>query len=131
MSYQIDTECLYGENHEWIRVDGDQALVGISDYAQQELTDIVYIELPEEEETFDQGEPFAVVESVKAASDVYLPVAGEIIEVNDALENGPETVNLDPYGEGWFVRIRIQDKDQLDDLMDAEAYEAFVESEEG
>lgn len=130
MPSEIDQECLYAENHEWIRVDHGEATIGISDYAQEELTDIVYVELPAEGDTFDQGEVFGVVESVKAASDVYLPVAGEIIEVNASLEDAPELVNLDPYGDGWFVRIKIADESQLDALMNPDDYERFVEAEE-
>lgn len=131
MAFEIASDCRYAENHEWIRVSGDTATVGISDFAQQELTDVVYVELPEVGQSFGQGEPFAVVESVKAASDVYMPVAGEIIEVNAALEDAPELVNDEPYGEGWFVRIRIADPAELDALMDADAYRAFVASQEG
>ena len=130
MAFALDPGCLYAENHEWIRVAGDTATVGISDYAQQELTDVVYVELPEVGQTFGQGEPFAVVESVKAASDVYMPVAGEIVEVNSLLTEAPELVNDDPYGDGWFVRIRIADPAELEALMDPEAYRAYVAAQE-
>jgi glycine cleavage system H protein len=129
MAFEIPADCRYAENHEWIRVSDDTATVGISDFAQQELTDVVYVELPEEGKSLDQGEPFAVVESVKAASDVYMPVSGEIVEVNEALEDSPELVNDDPYGEGWFVRIRIADPAELDALMDPDDYRAFVDSQ--
>ncbi len=131
MAFTVASDCRYTENHEWVRVSGEMATVGISDFAQQELTDVVYVELPEVGRSFGQGEPMAIVESVKAASDVYMPVAGEIVEVNEALEDEPERVNDDPYGEGWFVRIRIADPAQLETLMDAEAYRAFVASQEG
>lgn len=131
MAFEVNSDCRYAENHEWIQVDGDTATVGISDYAQQELTDVVFVELPEVGETFAQGEPFAVVESVKAASDVYLPVSGEIVEVNDALEDAPELVNDEPFGDGWFVRIKVTDTDELDDLMDPDEYREFVAEQEG
>jgi glycine cleavage system H protein len=126
MAFEIAPDCRYAENHEWICVEGDTATIGISDYAQQELTDVVYVELPEVGQSFGQGEPFAVVESVKAASDVFMPVAGEVIEVNASLEDAPEFVNDDPYGDGWFVRIRIADPGELDGLMDPDAYRAYV-----
>jgi glycine cleavage system H protein len=123
---KFDPDCRYSEEHEWIRVEGDEGVVGISDYAQDQLSDIVYVELPEVGDTFEQGDFFATVESVKAASDVYLPVGGEILEINDALEDSPELVNSDPYGEAWFVRITIADTAELDKLMDAQAYKAFI-----
>ncbi|MHB1317312.1 MAG: glycine cleavage system protein GcvH [Anaerolineae bacterium] len=126
MASQIARDCLYAENHEWIRVEDGTATVGISDYAQDELTDIVYVELPEVGASFEQGAPFAVVESVKAASDVFLPVGGEIIAVNSGLADTPEAVNDDPYGEGWFVRIRVADDGQLRSLMDPDAYAAYL-----
>ncbi len=128
MAYQIADDCLYAKNHEWIRLEDDVATVGISDYAQDELTDVVYVELPEVGKTFEQGAPFAVVESVKAASDVFLPVAGEIIAVNASLEETPEAVNDDPFGAGWFVKIKIADPEQLATLMDPRAYAAYLES---
>jgi len=102
-------------------------VIGISDYAQDQLSDVVYVELPEVGDTFEQGDVFAVVESVKAASDVYMPVSGEILEVNEVLEDSPELVNQDPYGEAWFVRIAMADLSELDGLMDAEAYKAYLE----
>jgi glycine cleavage system H protein len=126
MAHQVARDCRYAANHEWIRMEGNTGTVGISDYAQQELTDVVYVELPEVGGRFDQGQPFAVVESVKAASDVYLPVAGEIVAVNTALEQTPEAVNDDPYGKGWFVQVRVEDPAQLEQLMDPDAYTAYV-----
>ncbi|HUV94092.1 MAG TPA: glycine cleavage system protein GcvH [Anaerolineae bacterium] len=130
MGVQVDPECLYTETHEWIRVEGDYGYVGITDYAQEQLSDIVYVEVPEGGDAFAKGEVFCVVESVKAASDCYLPVGGEILEVNGQLEDSPDLVNTDPYGEGWFVKIAIDDTDELDDLMDAEAYAEFAEQAE-
>jgi glycine cleavage system H protein len=118
---------MYHEEHEWVRVEGEEAVIGISDYAQDQLSDIVYVELPEVGDSIERGDVFAVVESVKAASDVYMPVSGEIVEINEELEDSPELVNSDPYGEAWFVRVAMADPDELDDLMDADAYKAFVE----
>lgn len=128
---KIDPNCRYTESHEWIRVTGDEGTIGITDYAQSELSDIVYVELPEPGDSFEQGEVYSTVESVKAASDCYLPVAGEILAVNEALEDAPEVVNSDPYGEGWFARIKITNPSELDSLMDAAAYEAFCAEEGG
>jgi glycine cleavage system H protein len=131
MAIRIDPNCRYTETHEWVRLeddaDGDTALCGITDYAQDQLSDIVYVELPEVGDTFDQGEVYAVVESVKAASDCYLPVGGEILEANEELAESPELVNAEPYDAAWFVRIAVESPEQLDELMDAEAYAAFVE----
>jgi glycine cleavage system H protein len=125
---KLDPNCKYSQDHEWVRVEGDEALVGITDHAQEELSDIVYVELPEIGDTFDKGEVFATVESVKAASDVYAPVSGEVLEINEKLEDAPELVNQDPYGEAWFVRLAMADPAEVGDLMDADGYEAFVES---
>ncbi len=119
----------YTKNHEWVRVEGEYAYTGISDHAQEELTDVVYVELPNIGDSFDQGEPYAVVESVKAASDCYLPVSGEIVEVNEDLEDSPELVNDDPYGDGWFAKILISDEEELSELMDAGQYDAFLKAE--
>jgi len=124
---KFDPGCKYDKEHEWIRVEGDEGVIGISDYAQDQLSDVVYVELPEVGDSFERGDVFAVVESVKAASDVYMPVGGEVLEINEELEDMPELVNQDPYGEAWFVRIAIADPAELDDLMDADAYRAFVE----
>jgi len=125
---KIDPTCKYTEDHEWIRVEGEEATVGLTDYAQDQLSDIVYVELPEVDDTFEEGEVFATVESVKAASDVYMPVGGTIVEINDVLEDSPELVNKDPFGEGWLVRIAMSAPGELDSLMDAPAYEKYVES---
>jgi len=126
MAVQVDPECLSTETHEWLRVEGDHGYVGITDYAQEQLSDIVYVEVPEEGDTFAKGEVYCVVESVKAASDCYLPVEGEVVEVNGELEDSPDLVNTDPYGEGWFVKIAIGDAEELNDLMDADAYAEFA-----
>ena len=111
----------YTKDHEWVRIDGDSALVGISDYAQDQLGDIVYVEMPEVGDEFSQGEEFGTLESVKAVSEIYLPLTGEIIEVNEALEDAPELVNKDPY-ENWLVRIRPADLSELDELLSVDEY---------
>ena len=116
----------YTKDHEWVRVEGDLAVVGITDYAQSQLGDVVYVELPEIGRRVEQGEEAAVVESVKAASEVYAPVSGEVVEVNEALAADPARVNADPIGEGWFIKLRLDDPKQLDTLMDEEAYKRFV-----
>jgi len=123
---KIDKNCRYAESHEWVRVDGDEATVGITDYAQEQLSDVVYVELPEVGDVFEKGEVFATVESVKAAADVYMPIGGEIIEVNEELEDAPQLVNEDPFGTAWFARFTASDLSELEDLMDAEVYEKFV-----
>jgi glycine cleavage system H protein len=116
----------YSEEHEWVRMDGDLATIGITAYAQDSLGDIVFVELPTVGRTLSSGEGFGVVESVKAVSDVYSPVPGEIVEVNSGLETTPEHVNNAPYGEGWMIRVRVSDASTLDKLMDADAYTAFT-----
>jgi len=123
---KIDKNCRYAKSHEWVRVDGDEATVGITDYAQEQLSDVVYVELPEVGDVFEKGEVFATVESVKAAADVYMPIGGEIIEVNEELEDAPQLVNEDPFGTAWFARFTASDLSELEDLMDAEVYEKFV-----
>ena len=117
----------YTRDHEWVRVEGDVAVIGITDYAQTQLGDVVYVELPELGRRVAQGKEAAVVESVKAASEVYAPISGEVIAVNDALSGEPGKVNADPMGDGWFLKLRIADAKQLDALMDEAAYNAFVE----
>jgi len=116
----------YSEEHEWVRMDGDVATIGITAYAQDSLGDIVFVELPAAGRSLAVGDGFGVVESVKAVSDVYSPVSGEIVEVNAALETAPEQVNNAPYGDGWMIKIRVSDPSTLDKLMDAEAYEGFT-----
>lgn len=118
----------FTDQHEWIDVAGEMATVGITDYAQGQLGDIVFVELPREGATFDKGDDAAVVESVKAASDVYSPIGGEVVETNGALEDEPALVNSDPEEDGWFFRLRIADAGELDDLMDEAAYKSFVAS---
>ncbi|MBD3307035.1 glycine cleavage system protein GcvH [candidate division KSB3 bacterium] len=128
---KVDSEARYAESHEWARWDGEEIVCGISDHAQDTLSDVVYVELPEVGDVFDADEPFGVVESVKAASDLYTPMGGEVTAVNEGLEDTPELVNSDPYGEGWMIRLTPSDPDEFEDLMDAEEYEAFVAEEEG
>jgi len=122
----IPDQLKYAESHEWTALADDLATIGISDHAQTELTDIVYVELPETGRLVSAGDPVAVVESVKAASDIYAPISGEIVEVNDAVQNDPALVNTDPYGEGWLFKIKAEDASQLDALMDAAAYETHI-----
>ena len=116
----------YTSDHEWISLDGDIATVGITDHAQEELTDVVFVELPENDRTCDAGDPVAVEESEKAASDIYIPVAGEILEGNAELEADPSLVNTDPYGAGWIFKVRLKDAAAVETLMDAEAYKALI-----
>lgn len=118
----------FTEEHEWIDVEGDSATVGITEYAQEQLGDIVFVEVPESGTMLDKGEEAAVVESVKAASEVFTPVSGEVTEGNSALEEEPALVNSSPEEEGWFFRITMTDTDELEGLMDAKAYKAFVDS---
>lgn len=121
---EVQADLLYRDSHEWVRDEGDgTVVVGISDHAQAALGDMVFVELPEPGMTFGQGDACAVVESVKAASDAYAPVSGEIVEVNSALEDSPELVNTDPYGDGWMYRMQMSDPSELDDLLSAEEYE--------
>lgn len=123
----------YTENDEWIRVEGDTARIGLTDYAQDQLSDIVYVDLSEAEigNTIAQGDTIAAVESVKAASDVYSPASGEIVAVNNALEDEPELINSDPYGSGWLVEIALSDAGELGGLLDAAAYKKHCEAREG
>jgi glycine cleavage system H protein len=118
----------YTRDHEWIRLDGDTAVVGISEYAQEQLGDIVFVELPPVGKTLDKGAEAAVVESVKAASEVYAPLGGEVIEVNTTLTDEPGIVNQHPEGAGWFVKLKLSDATGFDELMDGEAYERFLET---
>ena len=117
----------YTEEHEWIRIEGDVATVGITDYAQNQLGDVVYVELPQPGQKVEKGKQAAVVESVKAASEVYAPVSGEVVEANQALTDEPATVNADPMGKGWFMKLKLSNKSELDGLMDDAAYKKFVE----
>ena len=120
------SELRYTSEHEWIRVEGDEAYVGITDYAQSELGEIVFIDVPTLGETVGQGEVFGSIEAVKTVSDLNMPVSGEVLEINGALDAQPELVNNDPYGEGWIIRIAVKDAAELDSLMDAKAYEASL-----
>lgn len=119
-------EFKYTEEHEWIAVEGDVGTVGISDYAQEQLGDVVFVEVPEVGKTLAEGDEAAVVESVKAASEVYAPVGGEVLEVNEVLEDNPGLVNEDAEGDGWFFKLRIEDPSELEDLMDEAEYKKFV-----
>jgi glycine cleavage system H protein len=125
MAFKTPAELQYTKSHEWIRIEGEEATVGITDYAQDTLGDVVYVELPEVGASFDAGATFGAVESVKAASDLYLPVAGEVLAVNDALVERPEILNGDPYGEGWMLKIRVAPG--VGALMSAAAYEKYVD----
>lgn len=118
---------LFTEQHEYAKVEDGVALIGISDYAQEQLGDITYIELPQVGDSVSKGASLAVIEAVKAASDLYAPVSGEIVEVNSALEDNPELVNQDCFGQGWIIKIKMSDEAELSDLMDAEAYKKYVE----
>lgn len=112
----------YTDDHEWAKLDGDIATIGISDYAQDQLGDIVFVELPETGSSFDKGEEFGTVESVKAVSELYMPLGGEVVEINPNLEESPEQVNSDPYGGGWMLKVKVADPAEYDALMDKEAY---------
>jgi len=116
----------YTKDHEWIRVEGDYGVVGITDYAQSELGDIVFVELPQVGSSFSQGQSLGTIEAVKAVSDLFLPASGEIVEVNGNLGNAPELINKDPYGDGWMVKIRIKDHAEIDTLHDAKAYRSLI-----
>ena len=124
---EFDQSCRYQESHEWIRIEGDEAVIGISDYAQSELNDVVYVDLPEVGDSFAQGEEFGSVESVKAASELYMPMSGEVIAVNEQLDEEPERVNSAPFGDGWMLRIRLVDPGEADKLLDSAGYRALVE----
>jgi glycine cleavage system H protein len=122
----IPAELKYTKDHEWIKIEGDVATVGITDFAQGELGDIVYVEVETLDETLDIEEVFGTVEAVKTVSDLFLPLSGEIIEFNEGLEDEPEKVNTDPYGEGWMIKIKFSDESQIDDLLSAEDYKALI-----
>ncbi|HYE65020.1 MAG TPA: glycine cleavage system protein GcvH [Pyrinomonadaceae bacterium] len=120
----------YSKDHEWIRVEGDVGTIGITDHAQQSLGDVVYVELPKVGESFEAHEAFGSVESVKAVSEIFTPVSGEVVEVNESLQDEPEKVNNDPYGAAWMIRIRMTDAGQVDSLLSAAEYEDFTSGEE-
>lgn len=124
---QIPEELKYTKTHEWIKVDANVATVGITDYAQGELSDIVYIELPQVGDKVEKGKPCGTIEAVKTVADFYSPVTGEIIEVNEKIKDDPAIVNRDPYGEGWFIKIKLSNNSELEELLDAEAYKKLIE----
>ena len=117
----------YTKDHEWVKIDGDEALIGITEFAQKELGDIVFIEVETEGESLDAGEAFGTIEAVKTVSDLFMPLAAEVLKFNEELEANPEIVNKDPYGEGWIIKIKITDPLGLDELLDAESYKELVE----
>jgi glycine cleavage system H protein len=125
---KIPENLLYSEDHEWVRVEGNEAYIGVTDFAQKELGDIVFVEVETVDEELDQGEAFGTIEAVKTVSDMFMPVAGTVLELNGKVEDEPEVINKDPYGDGWIVKIKISDSSQLDDLLDATAYKANIES---
>ena len=123
-------DLLYSKEHEWLRVIDGSAVVGITGHAQEELGDVVYVELPKVGDTFDSGDTFGTVESVKAVSELFMPVSGEVVEINDELGDAPENVNKDPYGNGWMIRIRIRDASETVHLMSANAYDQYIAEKE-
>jgi glycine cleavage system H protein len=125
----IPEELSYTKDHEWVRLKGDQATIGITDHAQHQLGDVVYVELPKAGDTFESSEPFGSVESVKAVSEIYMPVSGAVIEVNEALNDAPEKVNEDPYGTGWMIVIKMDEPAKADSLLSAIEYEDYIKSE--
>jgi len=124
---KIEPGLLYTKEDEWIKVDGDEATIGVSDHAQDALSDIVYLELPDAGDSFEIGDTFGVVESVKAAADLYIPISGEVTAVNEALIDAPELVNSDPYGAAWMIKVKINNPTELDDLMDVDAYTKYLD----
>lgn len=126
----IPKELKYSKDHEWVRIEGEKVIIGIDDYAQSQLGDVVFVELPEVGSVVTCGDSFSVVESVKAVSDIYAPVSGKIIEVNEVLADTPECINEDPYGEGWIAVIELEDASEVENLMDSEAYQIMLEEGE-
>lgn len=124
----IPAELKYTKDHEWVKVDGDVAIIGITDFAQSELGDIVYVDVDTVDETVEIEDVFGSVEAVKTVSDLFMPLTGEITEFNEKLEDEPELVNTDPYGEGWMIKVSISDASQLEGLLDADAYKALIEA---
>ena len=122
----VPAELKYTKEHEWTRLEGEEAVVGITDYAQSQLGDIVFVECETVGDALEAGETFGTIEAVKTVSDLYLPVAGEVLEFNEELEGEPELVNKDPYGKGWIVKIKISDETELDGLLNADAYKAII-----
>lgn len=124
----LPNDLKYSEDHEWVKVDGNTVTIGITDFAQGELGDIVFVELPEEGDDLEQGESFGSVESVKTVSELYAPLNGKIVEVNEELEDSPELVNESPYEEAWIIKVELEDSSQLDNLLDADGYKAVIEA---
>jgi glycine cleavage system H protein len=122
----VPTNLKYTKDHEWLRVEGDVAVIGITDFAQQELGDIVYVEIETVGETLEKEEVFGSVEAVKTVSDLFMPISGEVLELNENLDANPELVNTDPYNDGWMVKVKISDQSELDDLLDSDAYSALI-----
>ena len=125
----VKEDLYYSEDHEWVREEEECLVIGVTDFAQEELGDIVFVELPEVDEEFDKGDSFGVLESVKAVSDTFIPVSGRVIEVNDNLLDNPELINDDPYGDGWLIKVDPADDSELDELLSAEEYAEFIEEE--
>lgn len=125
---KVVKDLFYSDDHEWVKVEGDVAYIGITDFAQDQLGDIVYVELPEIDDEIEKEEDFSAIESVKAASDVYMPVDGKVVEVNEVLLDNPELLNADAY-ENWIIKVELSDKSQLDDLMSSEEYEEYLAKE--
>jgi glycine cleavage system H protein len=126
---KIEPGLLYTKEDEWIKVDGDEATIGVSDHAQDALSDIVYLEMPDVGDSFEIGDTFGVIESVKAAADLYMPISGEITAVNEELIDTPELVNSDPYGAAWMIKVKISESAELNDLMDVDAYVKYLEEQ--
>ena len=124
----IPSELKYTKDHEWVKIDGDIATIGITDFAQQELGDIVYVEIESIGETLDAEEVFGTVEAVKTVSDLFMPISGEVLELNTALEDMPESVNDDPYKSGWMIKVKIEDPSQISDLLDFDAYQQLIKA---
>ena len=124
----IPSDLKYSKDHEWVKVDGDTAIIGITDFAQRELGDIVYVEIESVGEELDEQSVFGTVEAVKTVSDLFMPLNGEVLELNTALEDTPEAVNEDPYESGWMIKIKIQNPDQLNELLDADQYKSLIEA---
>jgi len=125
---KVPANLLYTDDHEWVRVEGDEAFIGITDFAQNELGDIVFVEVETLDEELDKGDTFGTIEAVKTVSDMFMPIGGTVTEVNEALEDTPEIINSDPYGDGWIIKIKIADTGELDALIDADAYKNSIES---
>ena len=124
----LPEELKYTKDHEWVRIDGDEATVGITDFAQGELGDIVYVDVDTEDETLDKDEVFGTVEAVKTVSDLFMPLTGEVIEFNEQLEDEPDLVNTDPYGDGWMIKIKISNPEEIEELLSADAYKETIAS---